>query len=752
MLTCAPTEIRESVSGLEGGKAYQVKHRFELPRKDSVYKITLVASNARGSINSQAVTYSFVAKSGNQKANRFWIVTVGINNYKRKDLELLNAEADANAVREAFEASAKHSGIYLPENIRALPPLTKDVTKERLEDLFNTLSARAGGAQDVVEPQDTFILFMAGHGRLSDDKRYSFLPQDYDEKAGAPAIDQETLLGWFQRIQAERRLILLDTCSAGTFASRDEADSQELARIAAEHLRQASGYTIFAAANGRAFEGIEGSSVDGRAKQKHGVFTRAILNSFVDATDRTDGSGSLGFLDVVEFMGYVKAETERLAREYLHEVQKPQGRLPDEDYPIGAFLHDRPLPAKYTGIGEAREGEPKLEERKFWEDVVTNSPRVDLYRAYLTVWRDAVRGYPPYISLAEEYLKKPISPEEEKSVEAGLAYLGIGIDDKLQWGGAVARFQNAMGNGSTRILTSQQREMLVRLAAVTTPKQEEERLQLSPRDRGRITFELEKRGLPGYRAEELSAFGLTDRINIRTFQEKDGQPASMFLTKASAAKLLKGEMRSVTPIGSGERISVHDNWEVYQIKKSNSVEPEYCLLVNLAKNARPLRPITPRLVIAIGSIWSPSVGLDFGDLYPEPPSSVPSNEKLPIAIASIRTRRKQVDSFMAFRSKDAAETYGADETSFLSLNEWLYDVTHVNRIFPWTLPLYGSAITIDRTKQIIAAFKLGSELEVRSAFDNGRVSASYSLKGFAAAINALPQPCKQEFEPHKSPR
>jgi hypothetical protein len=49
---------------------------------------------------------------------------------------------------------------------------------------------------------------------------------------------------------------------------------------------------------------------------------------------------------------------------YLNVLQKPQGRPPEDDYPIGAFLQDRPLPAKYKGIAEAREGDDRENSRR----------------------------------------------------------------------------------------------------------------------------------------------------------------------------------------------------------------------------------------------------------------------------------------------------------------------------------------------------------------------------------------------------
>ena len=92
-----------------------------------------------------------------------------------------------------------------------------DASLTGIEGAFNKLKAR-------MKPQDTLVIFLAGHGEAPIDKNYTFLPWDF--KRGAPGDAGEGLSeARLRKLLAEspaQTLLLLDTCDAGGAAEMME--------------------------------------------------------------------------------------------------------------------------------------------------------------------------------------------------------------------------------------------------------------------------------------------------------------------------------------------------------------------------------------------------------------------------------------------------------------------------------------------------------------------------------------------------
>jgi uncharacterized caspase-like protein len=121
---------------------------------------------------------------------------------------------DARSVGELLRTAAK--GLYDEINLSLV--LDADATAKGIEAAVNKVANNAN-------PNDVFVLFIAGHGR-SIAGTYYFLPQDLTFEAGRTvekdAIGQDQLQAWLAKITAQKSILILDTCeSASVEISKD---------------------------------------------------------------------------------------------------------------------------------------------------------------------------------------------------------------------------------------------------------------------------------------------------------------------------------------------------------------------------------------------------------------------------------------------------------------------------------------------------------------------------------------------------
>jgi uncharacterized caspase-like protein len=176
------------------------------------------------------------------------------------------------------------------------------------------------------KPQDTFVLFMAGHGTTLDDQYY-FLPYelDYvnDNSVRREAISQTLLRSWLSLLPV-RSLLLLDTCRAGNavqLASRAGEEKGAFSTL----IRLSNRAVIVASSNNNmALEGYQG----------HGVFSWVVL----DAIDRADYDENEQ-VDVSDIATHVRRLVPAIT-----EQQFKYRQVPMQDTPGDPFGVAKPLP------------------------------------------------------------------------------------------------------------------------------------------------------------------------------------------------------------------------------------------------------------------------------------------------------------------------------------------------------------------------------------------------------------------------
>jgi len=143
-------------------------------------------------------------------AGRLVVVAVGVNAYANASLNLAFAVPDAQTVADTLRAGGE--GLFRE--------VSTTVLRDRDATRAGVLAAIEAAARST-GPEDTFVLYLAGHGvRTEPDNRFLFLPHDVTDNSSwaslrRQGIEDSTLVAALSRIRARDAFLLLDTCHAG---------------------------------------------------------------------------------------------------------------------------------------------------------------------------------------------------------------------------------------------------------------------------------------------------------------------------------------------------------------------------------------------------------------------------------------------------------------------------------------------------------------------------------------------------------
>ncbi|WP_424813017.1 caspase family protein [Roseococcus sp. YIM B11640] len=244
-------------------------------------------------------------------AGRLVIVAIGVDQYAQTDLSLRYAVADARTVAESLRSRAD----------RVFREVITTVLTNREATRANIIAALNQAAQ-VTRPEDTFVLYLAGHGvRAEGDRRFLFLPHEASttnwDALRRSALDEGTLVAALARIRARDGFLFIDTCHAG------QVTIDSLAALGNETGR------FLLAASTSVQEALD--SYDDR----NGVFAYAVREG-MGGRAATDGEGRVSALALGE---WVTRRVPQLAAQKHHQ-QDAVFRTAQRDlrsFPLGAI-------------------------------------------------------------------------------------------------------------------------------------------------------------------------------------------------------------------------------------------------------------------------------------------------------------------------------------------------------------------------------------------------------------------------------
>lgn len=256
-----------------------------------------------------AVSYAGEEKQAPPALNLF---LVGINSYQNPAMDLNFGVPDAMGVGTNLARRA-----IFPEYVQKKSLFDSEATRQ---GILNGLDGLAG-----LPPQDTLVLYFAGHGDTVDDDWY-FIPHDLTEARSEIAvremgISSGMLKEYITRIKAGRVVLILDACKAG--AAVDVFTPFEEYRPIAL-LTRATGIHVAAAATGEQF-------ANELETLGHGLFTYALLEALGGKADQPPYDSRI---TVVETLNFLREKVPLLSEEHRTMTQKPVISSRGLDFPL----------------------------------------------------------------------------------------------------------------------------------------------------------------------------------------------------------------------------------------------------------------------------------------------------------------------------------------------------------------------------------------------------------------------------------
>lgn len=290
--------------------------RMRVAPADGQRKLSVELVDGRG-VASKAVTADVTVKraEGSAAEGTLHVLAVGVAKYPRVNPQLKFAADDARAVASRL---AKNGGARFNGRV-----VTRTLTEGEatVANIGRTLAEMAAKAR----PDDTFVLFMAGHGTLVDEQYY-FLPWELDNADDGAVrkqgLSQQQLRSWLSLLPV-KSLLLLDTCRAGNALQLAAgAAAQDGAASTLSRLSQRSVITASSSDN-VALEGYNG----------HGVFSWVVL----DALDRADYDDN-GAVDVTDIATHARKHVPAITESVFKYKQKPTQNTPGDPFAVAVPL------------------------------------------------------------------------------------------------------------------------------------------------------------------------------------------------------------------------------------------------------------------------------------------------------------------------------------------------------------------------------------------------------------------------------
>jgi hypothetical protein len=258
-------------------------------------RITLIAYNKAGGRREDVVSVEF--KTRRVAQGKLYGLCVGVDDYtglggeyqKGKEEDLRGAVRDAKGMRGLLLGEAG-GRLFRQAELDDVVLLTEGmVTAEAVRGKLRQLAKK-------VTAQDTFVLFLAGHGIAEEKEEGGYDPATWFYVcANTDSRDKETRLTGKQLHEALaalkcRKLVFLDTCHSGAVAAHVYDPSDSLTR----ECPAQSPPLIFSACK------LEESSLDDGT---HGIFTRCLLSAlrYADSNDNN-------LIDARELAEYLRRE------------------------------------------------------------------------------------------------------------------------------------------------------------------------------------------------------------------------------------------------------------------------------------------------------------------------------------------------------------------------------------------------------------------------------------------------------------
>lgn len=257
-------------------------------------EISVTSFNSSNTVQSYMKTINFTSKAKSEDPH-LYILAVGIDHYKDTNVNLKYAVKDAKDLEQKLKTQS--ATLYKPQNIHYVLLTDGEATKTNIANKVNELS-------NIIKPQDSFILFVAGHGVLLQNQYYMLTNEFNGQVSNTNMISSNEIVEMSKKIKSLSQLFIFDTCHAGGV----DIIVSGLYDARMSVLAKKMGLHIYASANSKeaAMDGYKGN----------GLFTYTLLdglNNNKGADKNKDGKVS-----VVGLGEYSKKMTTNISKEIGH--------------------------------------------------------------------------------------------------------------------------------------------------------------------------------------------------------------------------------------------------------------------------------------------------------------------------------------------------------------------------------------------------------------------------------------------------
>lgn len=257
-------------------------------------EVSVSAFNGSNSVQSYMQTIHF--KSAIKPTDpRLYILAVGIDQYRDGNAGLKYAVKDAKDLEEKIKE--RSVTLYRPAHIHFSLITDSNATKANILKRIDELSS-------VIKPQDSFILFVAGHGVLLQNQYYMLTHEFNGQVHEASMISSNEIVEMSKKIKSLSQLFIFDTCHAGGVDTIISGLYDARMSVLAKKM----GLHIYASASDKqaAMDGYKGN----------GLFTHTLLDGLNNnrAADRNKD----GRVTVVGLGEYTKRRTTEISKQIGH--------------------------------------------------------------------------------------------------------------------------------------------------------------------------------------------------------------------------------------------------------------------------------------------------------------------------------------------------------------------------------------------------------------------------------------------------
>ena len=250
------------------------------------HTLTIAGRSADNKIEGTPQKAQLVGRQPVAGANvSLYVVAAGISHYSDHSLDqgVKFAAADADAVVARLQ---QQTGKGLYQKVKAVSLPDSRATADNIQKAVAQAAAS-------INPGDTFVLYLAGHGTAVDGEYY-FIPWEAEytnqKELLAKSLNREAIQALLKQIHTNKTVLILDTCGSGAYLEARATSVSEKAAV--EKLATMSGRAVIAASNS------DEMAMDGY--QNHGVFTFALLQGLQVAD--SDPQGDISVTDLAKFI------------------------------------------------------------------------------------------------------------------------------------------------------------------------------------------------------------------------------------------------------------------------------------------------------------------------------------------------------------------------------------------------------------------------------------------------------------------